>query len=111
MPGETVFTISGAMAEPLYGPGDVPPPPTVDEKDLACAMHVKPLVVTSVISGMAGIGTGLFGVYKAGQRRTGVSLLAFGATVGLWWFGGKLMRAAMVGFQACQGSSVPGTGP
>lgn len=108
---ETVFTISGV--EPMYGPDLYGPDtaPTVDEKDLACAMHVKPLVVTSVISGMAGIGTGLFGVYKAGQRRTGVSLISFAATVGLWWFGGKLMRSAMVGFQACQGSSVPGVGP
>jgi hypothetical protein len=104
---ETVFTISGPSVEygdpMMYGPGD---PPTLDEKDLACAMHVKPLVVTSVIAGMAGIGTGLFGVYKAGQRRTGVSLLSFATTVGLWWFGGKLMRSAMVGFQACQGSGV-----
>lgn len=108
---ETVFTISGV--EPIYGPPLYGPDtaPTVDEKDLACAMHVKPLVVTSVISGMAGIGTGLFGVYKAGQRRTGVSLISFAATVGLWYFGGKLMRAAMIGFQACQGSSVPGVGP
>lgn len=107
MPGETVFTISGAMAEPvdMYGFGEGEPPVAASEQDMACAMHVKPLVVTSVISGMAGIGTGLFGIYKAGQKKTGVSLLSFAATIGLWWFGGKLMNSALVGFRTCRGST------
>ena|SRR5215469_9654634 len=114
MPGETVFTISGATATPAPAAPEGPlvtflgDPVEPNEQDLTCAEHVKPLVVTSVIAGLGGIGTGLFGVYKAGQRKTMTSLLSFGMTMGLWWFGGKLMRAALVGFETCRGEPRPG---
>lgn len=103
---ETVFTISGAD-EPvhMYGLGAEP-----DQQDLVCAEHIKPLVVTSAIAGMGGVGAGLFGVYKAGQRKTGTALLSFAAAVGLWVFGGKLLRGALIGFESCRGGPPPGPG-
>lgn len=98
MPGETVFTISGAQD---YMAGAEP-----DEQDLECAQHVKPLVLTSAVAGLGGVGAGLFGVYKAGQRKTGTALLSFAAAIGLWAFGGRLLRGALVGFESCRGGPV-----
>lgn len=100
MPGETVFTISGAE-DSYMGPAPV------DEQDLECAQHVKPLVLTSAAAGLGGIGAGLFGVYKAGQRKTFPALLSFAAAAGLWIFGGRLLRGALVGFESCRGGPIP----
>lgn len=106
---ETVFTISGPstsyMDGTTYMDGAVDP----NEQDMVCADHVKPLVLTSAVAGLGGVGAGLFGVYKVGQRRTGAALLSFAAAAGLWVFGGRLMRAALIGFESCRGGP-PGPG-
>lgn len=97
---ETVFTISGPPVEFMGGPFGAPDP---NEQDLECAAHVRPLVLTSAAAGLGGIGVGLYGVYKAGQRRTGVALLSFAAAAGMWVLGGRLMQAALIGFESCRG--------
>ena len=100
---ETVFTISGAQpqqAVELLGGFDAPDP---NEQDLECAQHVKPLVLTSAVAGLGGVAAGLFGVYKAGQRRTGSALLSFAAAGAMWVVGSRLMKAALIGFESCRG--------
>lgn len=103
---ETVFTISGPsmMGDPFGAPDP-------NEQDMACAEHVKPLVITSAVAGLGGVGAGLYGVYKVGQRRTGAAMLSFAAAVGLWVFGGKLLRGALIGFESCRGGPVGPAGP
>lgn len=104
---ETVFTISGAM--PAYSdlgdemvPAAVPP-----DHDQACAQQVMPLVGASVVCGLGGIGAGVFGVYKAGQRRTGASIFGFASAIGLWMLGSHMMRGAVQSFEACGGGRRP----
>lgn len=104
---ETVFTISGPPVEFMGGFGA----PDPNEQDMACADHVKPLVITSAAAGLGGVGAGLFGVYKAGQRKTGTALLSFAAAIGLWMFGGKLLRGALIGFETCRGAPIGPPGP
>lgn len=95
---ETVFTISGPPVEFMGAAA-----PHLNEQDLDCAYEVKPLVITSAVAGIGGVTAGLFGVYKAGQRRTGAALLSFAAAAGLWVLGGRLMRSAIIGFESCRG--------
>lgn len=95
---ETVFTISGVTADPMYL-NDAPMAPM---PDAVCVDEVTPLVATSFVTGLGGVGAGLYGVYKAGQRRTGASLFGFAAALGLWALSGRMMRAALVHYQDCR---------
>lgn len=96
---ETVFTISGAEPYEMSGLGDAGPPPT----DVMCVQPIKPLVVTAGLAAVGGLGAGVFGIYKFGQRRVGAGFGSIAAAVGLWWLGGRLMTAAAKSFQACRG--------
>lgn len=107
---ETVFTISGAM--PAYadlGDDAAPAAPMVPapQAEQTCAQQVMPLVGASVVCGLGGIGAGVFGVYKAGQRRTGASLFGFASAIGLWMLGSHMMRGAVQSFEACGGGRRP----
>ena len=102
---ETVFTISGAEFEPAVNLLDSFPGAT--PSDIACAQPVKPAVVAAGLSAIGGLGAGVFSIYKFGQRHNGAAVASAVTAAGLWWIGTRLMRSALIGFQACRGKPLP----
>lgn len=83
-----VFTLSGSPVDVLDGAaysfgrglGD------------ACAEHVSKLVVTAKVAKYLGVGAGLFGAYKMGQKHAGLGVFSILAGVALWVSEGQLWK-------------------
>jgi len=93
-----VFTISGAESYEMNGPSDQ-----------QCASRSAPVLVAGGLVRIGAVPLGLFGTYKLFKANWAAGVTSMLGAGIMWFFGGKLVNAALKSFDQCRHQPPGGT--